>query len=185
MPTIMAGSGFRIPNFPIEIDIKPFLINADLLKTSTFRMARQFGDMTWPLTQSVRIVIMNSIAVNFDVMGRPAWPPLTFETLNKKLKSGMSYSYVIYPLLGVTERLSDSAQSRHIWRITRDSADMEALDKIIPYAKYHQQGTKHVPRRQFALLQEKDIEHIVVIFDSWIRQVTSKKDFWPFEHKEF
>ena len=182
---IMAGTGFRIPNFPIEIDIKPFLLNADLIRTSTFRMARQFGDMTVPLTQSVRIVIIPSITVNFDMQGRPPWKPLPLDTMYKKLAAGVDPTIVHMPLLGLTERLYVGSQLPQIWRITRDSADMEALDRIVPYAKYHQQGTSHVPRRQFALLQERDIEHILVIFDTWMRRITSQKDFWPYDHKEF
>lgn len=184
MPSIMAGTG-NVRGFPIEIDIKPFLINADLLKVSTFRLARQLGDMRWPLTQSVKLVVIPSMETNIAMSGRPPFRPLELDTVIKKFVAGVQPFYVGIPLIGINERLLDAVENFNIWRITRDSADMDAMDRIVPYAKYHQQGTKHVPQRQFALLHEKDIERILVIFDSWIRKTTSVKDFWPYQHKEF
>ncbi len=172
-----------IANFPIQIDIADFRINADLIKVSTFRLARQFGDMTWPLRQSVKIVIGPSMMTNIDVGGRPPWPPLQGDTVFKKSEK---YADLMNPFqaLVATGKLYETLESGHFWRITRDSADMELLDTVVPYAKYHQQGTRNVPQRQFAVLQQKDIEHIIVIFDAWIRTMTSAKDFWPYNHRE-
>ncbi len=172
-----------IANFPIQIDLSGFRINADLIKASTFRMARQFGNMRWPLEQSVDLVITPSMKKNFLVCGRPPWEPLANVTANYKIKEFPS-TMAFFPLIR-TDRLVSNIINKNFWRITGDKADMEALDNHVPYAKYHQRGTRTVPQRQFAVLQQEDVEDIVVIFDSWIRSMTGKPDFWPYKHKEF
>jgi len=172
-----------IANFPFQIDIRGFLINADLIKASTYRMAMQFGNMRWPLEQSVDLVIIPSMVKNFLVSGRPSWKPLTHDTIAFKFEQFPSM-YALKPLFR-TGNLVSAVKRGTYWRITGYSADMEALDNHFPYAKYHQAGTRTVPQRQFAVLQQEDIEAITVVFDSWIRKVTNKKDFWPYDFKGF
>lgn len=161
---------------PIEIDIRPFTANAAILRTSTFKLAAQLGDMTVPLTFSIKNVVIPSMIRNFAKAGRPPWPPLAESTIAYRLsKEGR----LPRPLIR-TELLARMATSFPIWRITRDSADMEALDGVVPYAKYHQNGTRYIPARPFALLQPQDIEAIVRIFDIWIMQNLNNPQFWPF-----
>lgn len=172
-----------IANFPIKIDLTDFRINADLIKASTFRFARQLGDMNWPLRQSVKLVIIPSMMANFMVGGRPTWEGLAEETILWKIKNFPAQNAFI-PLWR-TGNLHEKVEGGYYWRFTRESADMEMLDSVVSYAKFHQRGTRHMPARPFAVLQQKDIERIVVIFDSWIMKMTSMKDFWPYKHKEF
>lgn len=184
----MATSNFGstksgIANFPFEIDVRPFRMNADLIKASTFRLAAQFGDMRVPLKTSVDKVIIPSMDKNFMVQGRPTWPPLDTETFVTKFRTPSEYNAALSLIR--TGKMYETITAGFYWRIGRDKADMELLDKAVPYAKYHQSGTKKMPQRQFALLQQQDIERIVVIFDSWIRFITSQRDFWPYNHKEF
>lgn len=184
----MATSNFgstsgHVANFPIEIDIRGFRTNADLIRESTFRLARQLGDMRIPLTTSVNKVIIPSMDKNFMVQGRPTWPPVDTETLVRKFRTPSEYNAAL--TLIRTGKMYETITAGHYWRITRETADMEQLDNVVKYAKFHQSGTKKMPQRQFALLQQQDVERIVVIFDSWIRFITSQKDFWPYDHKEF
>lgn len=165
--------------FPFQIDIKQFMGDVDLLSLATFRLARQLGDMTEPLTLSVKAVIQRTISKNFQVGGRPTWPGLSLKRLNFKLDISAS---LFRPLI-YSGALYQWSTSFTVWRITRDSADMEALDRIVPYGKYHQTGTRTMPQRQFAVLQLQDIEGIVVIFDAWIRANFGKTDFWPYDHR--
>lgn len=172
-----------VANFPIEIDISGFRINADLIKASTFRMARQFGDMSWPLRQSVKLVVIPSMDTNFIMGGRPTWQALSEETVLKRITKNPGQNAFV-PLHD-SGHLYDVVVGGKYWRFGRDKADMELLDTVVPYAKYHQSGTGKMPQREFAILQQKDIERIVVIFDTWLRTMTSQKDFWPYDHKEF
>lgn len=174
---IMQGGGMKLQYFPIEIDIRPFRINADLLKISTFRLARQLGNTTNPMVRSIKKVVIPSMIRNYMLQGRPRWQPLAEATLDRRANEPG------YPrILLRTETMARISTSWPIWRITPGGsrADMELLDNVVPYAKYHQGGTKTVPARPFALLQLQDIEAIVVIYDDWIREVTGARDFWPY-----
>jgi phage gpG-like protein len=170
-----------IPSFPIEIDVRQFVINANILRDSVFRMARQFGNMTEPLTKSVREVVTPSIIKNFASGGRPDWVPLSQSRIEQRLRSSNPSLRVLID----TEKLALAATSKFIWRISPTQADMDALDNIVPYAKFHQAGTKNMPQRQFALLQARDVDQIVDIFDKWIESMTNKRDFWPYFNRGF
>lgn len=181
--TYFGPSRSSIPNFGIQIDLAEFRINADLIKASTFRFARQFGDMTWPLRTSVKLVIIPTMMANFMVGGRPTWESLAEDTIIYKIMNFPNQNAFI-PLWR-TGNLHEKVEGGYYWRFTRDTADMEMLDTVVPYAKFHQRGTRYMPARPFAVLQQQDIERIVVIFDSWIMKMTSAKDFWPYKHKEY
>lgn len=183
MATNFGPSRSSVANFPIQIDISGFRINADLIKASTFRMARQFGDMSWPLRTSIKLVVIPTMDTNFIMGGRPQWEPLAESTALKRISKNPGQN-AFAPLFD-SGHMYDIVVGGKYWRVTRDKADMEMLDTVVPYAKYHQSGTRHVPQRQFAVLQQKDIERIVVIFDSWLNSITSQKDMWPYNHKEF
>lgn len=174
---IMQGGGMKIDRFPIEIDVRPFKVNADLLRVSTFRLARQFGDMTIPLIRSIKKVVIPSMIRNYMLQGRPSWQPLAESTIERRMSKGFPR------ILLDTEKLARISTSWPIWRINRTEANMEALDAVVPYAKYHQSGTANMPARPFALLQLKDVENIIIIFDDWIREVTGARDFWPYWEK--
>jgi len=178
---IKAGTGPRISSFPLEIDVRAFQLNANLLRDSVFRMARQFGDMTAPLTDSVRKVVTPSIIRNIASGGRPKWQPLSQSRIEARLR-GPNPSLRI---LVDTEALALAAASRVIWRISPTQADMEALDNLVPYAKFHQTGTFKMPARPFALLQSNEVDQIVEIFDKWIESMTNKRDFWPYFDRGF
>lgn len=178
---IKSGIGPRIDSFPIEIDIRAFQRNTNILRDSVFRMARRFGDMTEPLTTSVRRVATPSIIRNIAVSGRPKWPPLSQSRMDQRFRSGNPTLRILVD----TERLAFFATARAIWRISPTQADMEALDEKVPYAKYHQTGTSKMPARPFASLQSNEVDQIVDIFDKWIGTVTNKRDFWPYFDRGF
>ena len=174
---IMQGGGLKITGFPIEIDIRPFKVNSDLIKASSFRLARQLGDTGTPLIRSIRKVVIPSMIRNYMLQGRPSWQPLADSTLERRSSKG-------FPRILIdTEKLARISTSWPIWKINRTEANMESLDLVVPYAKYHQSGTKDMPARPFALLQLRDIENIVIIFDDWIKDVTGVHDFWPYWQK--
>lgn len=167
--------------FPIKIDIREFERDVDLLSRNVFLMARRLGDMSEPLRKSVKDVIIPTIEYAFYSNGYGKWAPLNKEWKAYKL----SVSQANYLTLMFTHELRKKATGNMIWRITKTQADMELLDTRIPYAKYHQTGTRRMPKREFAVLQLQDVKNIVVIFDDWLRKQMYSKDFWPYMHTEF
>lgn len=171
---IMQGGGLKVNDFPIEIDVRPFKVNSDLVRASAFRLARQFGDMSSPLITSIKKVVIPSMIRNYMLQGRPSWQPLAESTIERRSSKG-------FPRILIdTEKMARISTSWPIWKVDGNSANMEALDAVVPYARYHQSGTKNMPARPFALLQLKDVENIVIIFDDWIRRITGARDFWPY-----
>lgn len=172
---IMQGGGLKVNRFPIEIDIRPFKVNSDLLHASTFALARKLGDMNNPLVRSIKKVVIPSMLRNYFMQGRPSWQPLAESTIERRTAKGGFVRMLID-----TEKMAKMSTSWPIWKINRTEANMEALDSIVPYARYHQSGTSKMPARPFALLQLTDVEEIVIIFDNWIKEMTGARDFWPY-----
>jgi phage gpG-like protein len=170
-----------VKGWPFDINIREFTRDVDLLNKNIFLLARRLGDMTEPLTKSVKDVIIPTIGYSFFSNGYGTWAPLNQEWKTYKL----SVSQANYLTLQFTQKLYKQATRNSIWRISKTQADMSALDVRVPYAKYHQTGTRTMPKREFAALQTKDVNNIVVIFDDWLRKQMYSKDFWPYMHKEF
>ncbi len=146
--------------FPIQIDVRQFGIGANRLSHDVFIMASKLGNMKEPLNKSIDDVIIQSIALNFAFGGRPRWKKLSYERLMARRSMD--------PILIDTTKLVQAATSKMIWRVTNTEASMDFLDSRVPYAKYHQEGTKNMPQRQFAVLQTRDIDDIVNIFSDWL-----------------
>ncbi len=169
-----------VANFPIQIDLKPFMIGTNLIKASTFRLAMQLGNMYEPLKICVEKIITPSMGKNFMSQGRPSWEALSMGRLEQKLATGNPYWW--WPLVDMGI-LDGTVFVGHYWRITNTQADMEQLDTVVRYAKYHQRGTRKMPARPFAVLQQEDIHRIEIVFDAWIGRMTGQKDFWPYYYK--
>ena len=153
--------------FPIQISIRELGMSAQRLRADLFSYARTFGDMREPLTRSVHEVVIPSIGMNFVVGGRPQWQALS---LNRVARRGSAT-----PILIDKGQLIKAALSKTSWRITNDTADMSPLDNKVPYAKYHQTGTDVMPRREFAILQPRDIDDIVGIFSEWVGEQARRR----------
>lgn len=155
----------------IEIEWKPFILQLKVLAFDIRRMARALDDAEEPLEKSVNKVVTASIVINFALQGRPSWRPLEPSTIRKRGSSR--------PILIHSNKLFRHAVSKQIWRITNDKADMDKLDNLVPYARFHQTGTKFMPMREFAALQTADIDRIEEVFEDWIHKITVVEGRWP------
>lgn len=144
--------------FPtITFDPK-FFRDIGALQAAIDLLGRQFDDFKEPLETSVELVILPSIRTNFEVGGRPKWRPLSEPYRTHRLPG---------PILVQTGALFAAATAMANWTVTRDSAEMTGVDSAA-YAGYHQSGTREMPARPFALLQDEDVENIIRIFEIWI-----------------
>lgn len=157
--------------FPIMIPIRDLRTQLSAVSNDVFRMAAELGNMKEPLTQSVYRVIIPSIAMNFVLGGRPKWKNLTADTI--RIRGSAK------PILIDERLLHKAAVSKTIWKISDTEANMDRIDQRVPYAKYHQDGTVNMPQRQFAILQDKDVDNIVEIFRQWLDNVAVDQGNWP------
>jgi phage virion morphogenesis protein len=140
---------------------------------------RQFAhgieDMRVPLTKAVKQVMQPSIRRNFNVGGRPAWEPLSEDTI--KAKRGDAR------ILIDSGNLLFVASMFAIWTITDNSATVRDLPSMVRYGKVHQKGAKkagsgsngtngrgyvNIPARPFIMVQPEDEEKIREIFARWL-----------------
>lgn len=154
----------------IPINIPSFTIEGDFPKEA-FILARDldqlgFGIQSFkePLTRSVRNVIIPSMKRNFESGGRPPWADLAEETIKTRVRQG----YGVWPPLTKTGALKKKATAVGIWTIGRDSATMN--EPRIKYARYHQGGTRKMPQRAFAMIQDDDEDRIEEVFRLWLEE---------------
>lgn len=157
--------------FPVDIDIRNFSDSSRTLKYDVFRIAAGLGSMKEPLTESINSVVTKSIAMNFLMGGRPKWKSLTEGRIRARGSA--------QPILIDKNTLLRAAVSKTIWSISDTEANMNKIEGRVPYAKYHQDGTSKMPQRQFAILQPRDVDEIVNIFDRWIGSVARDEGRWP------
>lgn len=106
------------------------------------------NDLNPPLKKSVNIMF-RSIDSNFRQSGRPIpWKPLALSTIKQKFKQ----RYSIMPLIR-------TGQLRRSITGFVDKNKMR-MGTSVPYAPYHQFGTRRIPKRTFLVFQDKDVQQI-------------------------
>lgn len=132
-----------------------------------------------PLRESVRSVMVPSIATNFAVGGRPPWQPLSSETVERRERQGTGSQILVES--GALQRAA-TQQSR--WTIGTDEASITnwpSRERL--KAGVHDQGAtsrssrgrnkgsaSNIPARPFLLIQDEDAERIEGIFGDWIER---------------
>lgn len=121
-------------------------------------LGRNLDDFQEPLRASLELVIMPSIATNFQVGGRPKWQAL-------------SYPYSVYrrpaPILIQTGSMFQATQSMQNWDVGPNSITMNGMSGV-KYANFHQTGTRKMPARPYVMYQPEDVEGITQIFEIWV-----------------
>lgn len=118
----------------------------------------KFHDFSEPLAASLELVILPSIRKNFDVGGRPPWQQLSEPYRTYRLPR---------PILIQSGALLQATQAIGNWRVDFNSIELTGIDSV-PYAAYHQGGTRRMPARPFVMFQSEDVEDIVRIFEIWV-----------------
>lgn len=162
-----SGSGVTPPIPPIptlEIDTHGLDIQLNASVVAMGKMAAAFSNFRIPLEASVKRVIIPSVEHNFDVEGRPPWASLAESTITNRGGSA-------HPILNDTGRLRSVATSFNSWNITKDTAQLQDINGLVPYAGYNQGGTRKMPARPFIMIQDDDIEEMNIIFTAWMDTV--------------
>lgn len=151
--------------FDFGFDSSPIQVAADLIG-----FAGDLENMQGALEKIVTEVAIPSIRKNFEVGGRPAWPPLAEATIDQKsnpnplFRSGTMYS---------------NAQNRSAWDITNSEATLDG-SRVTEYAAYHQTGTRKMPAREWATLQpdEEDLAEEKMV--EWVAEKLGDHGFSTF-----
>jgi phage gpG-like protein len=117
-----------------------------------------------PLKRSIQQVIAPAFKENFLSGGRPAWTPLADVTQKKKAAKGQTDD----PLIA-TGRLMRKAQQLNVWTI--DGREAEArLDNLgdVAYGYVHQNGSEHIPQREWAMLTPNEVDKVEQVFGRWL-----------------
>lgn len=120
-----------------------------------------------PAMDDVLDTLRTSARRQFDsqgVYGSAGWAPLAASTLARKQREGLDPR-----ILHETHRLRDSLTERgnpeELAISRRDGADFGSL---VPYARYHQGGTEHMPRRRPVQLPELDRRQAIRIIQRFV-----------------
>jgi phage gpG-like protein len=110
--------------------------------------------------ETAAITLETAAEEQFDTEGAHAsggWAPLALSTIQEKDRKGLSPH-----ILQATGRLRDSLTRKfdpsHVERLSEDSL---TFGTTVPYAIFHQTGTRRMPRRPPVALSEDDKRLIV------------------------
>lgn len=127
-------------------------------------MGLDIRSMREPLKRSIQKIIAPSFAENFAAQGRPeGWQELSSATLLNKAR----YNYPDQILVR-TGLLKKTIQQLNIWTISRTEATIQALPDKVAYGSLLQSGTRNMPARPFAVLQDSDLDKIQEVFADWM-----------------
>jgi phage gpG-like protein len=175
--------------------VPPLAIVAAHLNT----LGAKVSSLEDPLRKAVREVVIPSIQTNFDVGGRPAWPPLADGTIEIRQHLGHEGQGVLV----LTGSLRGAMGDEGSWQISNDTAALSIPDYVW-YGNIHQQGyggkgggvsakgktfkeivrnaqavqsVASIPQRPFAVLQTEDEVAIHEIFIEWLGEKI--EEAWP------
>lgn len=150
-----AISGAFMSSLPtIEFDMPGAVLLAAGLNAFSGKI-RSFRE---PLERAVRQVIIPSIDQNFAAGGRPSWAPLSPTTIKQSNGS----------ILIRTGALRQGATQLNNWTYSSTEAMMSQLPGRVWYGAIHQEGSKNIPARPFAMIQAEDETKVDQVFEEWL-----------------
>jgi phage gpG-like protein len=121
-----------------------------------------------PLTRSIRLVMMPSIAKNFDEEGRPEkWEELAQYTVQVRGDA--------HPILTRTGALKRAASSFTIWSVGSASATIRSLPPHVWYGYLHQEGYGSIRVKALRMLGGHGTEKEIAKVSNYIAQQAEKK----------
>jgi hypothetical protein len=115
---------------------------ADKAALDIYRLGQRAGDVA-PAGGEVKRIFHDAERRTFGSSG-PGWPPLSPATSERKAREGLSSS-----LLRSSDRLYESlTQMFGSHQIDNRTSDELRFGTTVQYARYHDQGTRTMPRRR-------------------------------------
>lgn len=148
----------------------PAIIGAELIAVGL-----EFRSFREPLNRCVRQVMIPSIRLNFAEGGRPSWPQLADETVLNKQLYGFPEDILVR-----TGKLQRKATQINAWTVDSEKAEYTGPVDV-PYASVQQTGAVMgswvLPPREFALVQDDDLDGMQVVFTNWVSERLALKGF--------
>jgi phage gpG-like protein len=122
------------------------------------------GDRAGFLRSAGMNVVLPAMRENIALGGRPPFAPLAPSTIARKRAKG-NWG----PILVDTGRMLGSlfpGKAGNVMDVD-GAAGTGEFGTEISYAAYHQSGTPKMPRRPFAVLQEKDVQALAELAATW------------------
>jgi phage virion morphogenesis protein len=139
-------------------------INDGEVKRKLAKLAEDIGNFKTPLRRS-GIYMERKTDQRFRSGGFGKWEKLKPSTIRRRRKGSSS-------ILQDTGRLKQSVTSSpDIYHLTKTYL---RIGTTVKYAKYHQNGTRHMPARPFLLIDEEDERKIKEIFSRWVEELVAK-----------
>lgn len=141
--------------------MKPVIVNisikgAQRVDAKLSGVAQRATDLT-PAMKRGGIVMLASVNRNFGESGRPSrWVPLAPGTVRQKARLG----YSPLPLIRTGVLRASISPST--------STNSLKIGTSVPYAKYHQLGTRSIPARPYLVFQKQDIRELNQIVKEYI-----------------
>ena len=122
------------------------------------------GDRAGFLRSAGVNVVFPAMRDNILLGGRPPFAPLAASTIARKRAKGQ-----FGPILVATGKMLESLNPGADGNVMDidGAAGTGEFGTDIPYAHWHQEGTTKMPRRPFAVLQEKDVEALTELAEAW------------------
>lgn len=137
-----------------------FYPRAHAVAADVDRLRYKLRSFREPLNITLRSVVIPSIKKNFAVEGRPKWAPLSPSTVKSRGSA--------HPILVRKGKLRRVSAQINIWSIDRNDMEVTGLDRRVPYAKFHQGGTRFMPPRPFMAWYREDVRDTERIFLNWM-----------------
>ena len=153
----------------LDITIMPTQVGKDYAA-----LARDVRSFREPLKRSVKQVMGPSFRKNFEVGGRPTWPPLADETL--RIKAQQNYPDDILIRTGKLRRV---AGQLNLWSFSKDDARVVTIPPGAEYGQFHMSGTKWMPAREWMGFQSEDVDKIEQVFVEWIQERAARRGWTP------
>lgn len=180
-----------------SIDLK-FEPSVGIMARKVDKLGLDIRSFREPIKRSIQQVIIPSIRRNFDEGGRPAWEPLTDQTIARKggderplIRTGALRRQMGYFKLWTVDQekglLADLPADVWYGKVhqagasfsikSRGPANLEAISKALnlTYSKRGSQGSSssfgdsgEIPARPFVMIQPEDERDIHEVFEDWL-----------------
>jgi len=154
---------------PIDIDWFP---HPTIVASQFYSLAGDLNvrSLREPLKRSIQQVISPAFRDRFLSEG-PGWTPLAEVTQKAKDREGRDEG-----ILRRTNKLYKKAQQLSIWNIDgqQGEARLENLGEQY-YGFVHQMGSEHIPQREWAYLEPKEVDKVQEVFGQWLDERIARK----------
>lgn len=157
----------------LSVVVKVDMFGAPLVRRQLSLTSERIDHME-PVLLSLAGDLRHIMGRTFDQRGFPTgqgWRPLSVETKVRKARDkNPKVAANFDKVLVATERLKNSLSVKgHPDQIEHVTDNMLEFSTSVPYAEFHNRGTRHMARRPIARLRESDRKKMTRKVERWLR----------------